>query len=95
MGRPPGPDHARRVLAQAGGEAEAVSTPDTLRHGARPVPRDWLGDQLATLWSLFMASRSQANPELLTLWLSEHLRLLADLPHDIVAIAIDRAVQSA
>lgn len=83
------------MLAQSGGEAAAVRMLDTLRRSARPVPREWLGDRLTILWSLFMASRSQADPELLTLWLSEHLRLLADLPHDIVAIAIDRAVQSA
>ena len=75
MGRPPGPDLQRRVLAQAAGEAGAVRTPDTLRHGARLVPRDWLDDRLAILWSMFMALRSQANPESLTLWQSEHLRL--------------------
>lgn len=89
------PDHARRVLTLAGGDADAVRTLDVLRRSARPVPRKWLCDRLTILWSLFMASRSQADPELLTLWLSEHLRLLSDLPHDIVALAIDRAVQSA
>lgn len=89
------PDHARRVLAQTGADTEVVRVLRTLRLSARPVPREWLGDRLTILWSLFMASRSQADPELLTLWLSEHLRLLADLPHDIVALAIDRAVQSA
>lgn len=68
---------------------------DTLRQSARPVPREWLGDRLTILWTMFMASRSQADGDLLTLWLSEHLRLLGDLPHDIVALAIDRAVQSA
>lgn len=89
------PDHARRVLAQTGGEADAVRTLGLLRRSARPVPREWLGDRLTILWTMFMASRSQADPEVLTLWLSEHLRLLGDLPHDIVAFAIDRAVQLA
>jgi hypothetical protein len=83
------------VLAQAGSEADAARTLRLLRRSARPVPREWLGDRLTILWTMFMASRSQADPEVLTLWLSEHLRLLGDLPHDIVAIAIDRAVQSA
>ncbi|KQO13265.1 hypothetical protein [Sphingomonas sp. Leaf242] len=89
------PEHARRVLAQVGSEAEAVRVLGALQRSAVPVPREWLGDRLTILWTLFMASRSQADPELLTLWLSEHLRLLADLPHDIAALAIDRAVQSA
>lgn len=83
------------MLVQAGAEAEAVRVLGALRRSALPVPREWLGDRLTILWTLFMASRSQADPELLTLWLSEHLRLLADLPHDIAALAIDRAVQSA
>jgi hypothetical protein len=89
------PHHARRVLAQTGSAADAVRALGLLRRSALPVPREWLGDRLTILWTMFMAPRSQADPELLTLWLSEHLRLLGDLPHDIVAIAIDQAIQSA
>jgi hypothetical protein len=44
---------------------------------------------------MFMASRSVADDGALTIWLAEHMRLLGDLPHDIIAMAIDRGVQSA
>jgi len=60
-----------------------------------PVPFDWLGDRLSVLWTVFMASRTKVDPEALGMWLAEHLRLLGHLPHDIVALAIDRAVQTA
>lgn len=59
-----------------------------------PVPADWLADRLALLWTLFMASRAVASSDAVTIWTSEHLRLLGDLPHDVIGYAIDQAVKS-
>ncbi len=60
-----------------------------------PVPRDWLGDRLTTMWMMFMSTRRETDPATLAIWLGEYLRLLQDLPWDIVASAIDGAIQTA
>lgn len=88
-------DHATRVVEAKGAAGQVREALVTLERSARPVPRDWLGDRLSVLWTMFMASRTQSDASALTVWLAEHLRLLGDLPHDIVALSIDRAVQSA
>ena len=88
-------EHARRVLDANGGLTGAEGTLADLRSAARPVPPEWLGDRLTVLWTMFMASRTVVDEDALTVWLAEHMRLLGDLPHDIAARAIDRAVQSA
>lgn len=60
-----------------------------------PVPRDWLGDRLTTMWMMFMSTRREIDASALAIWLAEYLRLLQDLPWDIVALAIDGAIQKA
>lgn len=87
-------EHALRVLDGNGGGAIVADTLSTLRAAAKPVPRDWLCDRLSVLWTQFTVSRAHADPEALAVWLAENMRLLGDLPHDIVAMAIDRAVQT-
>lgn len=82
-------------MAINGAAALARPALDQLREATQPVPRAWLGNRLSVLWTMFMASRTHVDSDALAVWLAEHLRLLGDLPHDIVATAIDRAVQSA
>ncbi|MHA0333686.1 hypothetical protein [Sphingomonas aquatilis] len=87
-------EHALKVLDANGGRAIVIDTLRTLRAAASPVPSDWLCDRLTVLWTHFSISRSHADPEALAVWLAENMRLLGDLPHDLVAMAIDRAVQT-
>jgi hypothetical protein len=89
------PEHARRVIRSMSSLDEADATLGALVAASDPVPREWLGDRLTILWTMFMASRTVADDGALTIWLAEHMRLLGDLPHDILATAIDRGVQSA
>ena len=88
------PQWAQRMLHAKGVEGEVRGTLDVLQAASQPAPVRWLGDRLTILWTMFMASRVQVDAEALTIWLAEYTRLLADLPHDIVAHSIDRAIQS-
>ncbi|APL94100.1 hypothetical protein [Sphingobium indicum] len=56
----------------------------------RPADREWLSDRLSTLW-MFMSN--ERDPDRTTTWLHESMRLLDDLPQDIVSPAIDEAVK--
>lgn len=68
-----------RVPAMAA-KAEAALT---------PVDRDWLDKRLSTM---YLAMSNDRDADRATAWLHEFMRLLSDLPHDIVAAAIDEAV---
>ncbi len=72
--------------------AGAASEPDALWPDLCPVDPAWLDRRLVLLWRSHDHSRFSADP---AIWLAETSRLLADLPRDILAAAIDRAVQSA
>lgn len=88
-------DFARRMIAHTGlpdAAAEIERTLEAVEASLQPVPRKWLGDRLTLMWTMFMASRANVDPNALTIWLAEYLRLLGDLPHDIAAMAIDQAV---
>lgn len=75
-------DRASRTLAE-------------IEDGLHPAPLGWLTDRLTLVWGMFMATRSTAGDEdAVTAWLGEYLRLLMDLPHDLAASAIDKAIQS-
>ncbi len=63
-----------------------------LQAAMRPPSQDWLVDRLSILWTQFMVAR-QADPRALAVWMAETGSLLGDLPHDIVAHAIDQAVR--
>ena len=56
----------------------------------RPADRQWLSDRLSTLW---MVMSNERDPDRTTAWLHEYMRLLDDLPQDIVSTAIDEAVK--
>lgn len=55
-----------------------------------PADREWLSDRLSTLW---MVMSNERDPDRTTAWLHEYMRLLDDLPQDIVSPAIDEAVK--
>lgn len=55
-----------------------------------PVDRDWLGKRLSTM---YLAMSVDRDADRATAWLHEFMRLLSDLPQDIVAHAIDEAVK--
>lgn len=65
-----------------------------LRAATKPVPPKWLADRLTILWTQFMVART-VDARALAVWMGETINLLADLPHDIVAHAIDQAVKKA
>lgn len=76
------------------GPGQLRSALDTLAESQRPAPRPWMGQRLTVLWNLFNVTRA-ADERALTAWMMEAARLLGDLPHDIVATAIDGAVRAA
>lgn len=55
-----------------------------------PVRRDWLEKRLSTM---YLAMSHERDADRATAWLHESVRLLADLPQDIVGDAIDEAVK--
>src|SRR5665213_3309333 len=77
---------ARKKLVEGGIDMPALLT--ELRRGLQPVPQGWLARRLEALWN----SHSHAGSMKASDWLRETGRLLADLPFDIVAEAIDTAV---
>lgn len=55
-----------------------------------PVRRDWLEKRLSTM---YLAMAHERDADRATAWLHESIRLLSDLPQDIVGDAIDEAVK--
>lgn len=60
----------------------------------KPAPRDWIGGRLAAMFAMFSMNRNAPDPKDLATWLTETTALLADLPHDILADAIDTAIKT-
>lgn len=87
-------EYALRALEMKNATDQVLPTLYALQQSARPVPRGWLGDRLTILWTHFSANRTYVDGQVLTVWLAETMRLLGDLPHDVAALAIDRAVQT-
>jgi hypothetical protein len=71
--------------------AELPRHVNVAREALQPVNGDWLTDRLSTM-QLACTATSGWSDARATAWLHETQRLLADLPHDIVASAIDQAV---
>lgn len=88
------PERALDLAARAGTEHHVATTRRDLETAMTPAPPTWYGKRLPVFWTLFMASR-EADPRALTVWMAETAHLLGDLPHDIVAHSIDRAIQTA
>jgi len=60
------------------------------RASLTPCPRDWLKKRLS---SMAMAHGHEKDPDRAAAWLQETGRLLWDLPHDVLAYAIDEAIK--
>lgn len=80
------------VAARRGVEQFVAGERLALQAAMRPPSPDWLVDRLTVMWTTFMVAR-QADPRALAIWMAETGSLLGDLPHDIVAHAIDQAIR--
>lgn len=63
---------------------------DRAQETLAPVNRGWLDKRLSTM---YLAMAHDRDTDKATAWLHEFMRLLADLPQDIVGPAIDEAVK--
>ena len=87
---------ARQALVEierAGFADRVPALSEQLNLSLQPVSPEWLGDRLSLLWLANGTGGTSENRA--AAWLSETARLLGDLPQDIIAKAIDDAVQSA
>lgn len=85
-------ERALDIAARRGVEQLIPAERLSLVAAMRPPSQDWLVDRLSILWTQFMVAR-QADPRALAVWMAETGSLLGDLPHDIVAHAIDQAIR--
>lgn len=92
-GRAWNPERALDLAARHDAEHLVPQVRAELEEALAPVPKQWFGRRLPVLWTLFMAAR-EADARALTIWMSETAHLLGDLPHDIVAHAIDEAIRT-
>ncbi|MEE4452879.1 hypothetical protein [Novosphingobium resinovorum] len=75
-----------------GVEAEIPAVLQALAGAMERAPYPWFAKRLGVLWTMFMVGRSVDDRDL-TVWMAEAANLLCDLPHDIVAFAIDEAIR--
>ncbi|WP_288935088.1 hypothetical protein [uncultured Sphingomonas sp.] len=85
-------ERALDIAARNGVEQMVAAEHHALQAAKTPPPGNWLADRLTILWTMFMASRA-ADPRSLAVWMAETASLLSDLPHDIVAYAVDEAIR--
>jgi len=69
---------------------QVVDCARAYRASLTPCPRDWLKRRLS---SMALAHGHEKDPDRAAAWLQETGRLLWDLPHDILAYAIDEAIK--
>ena len=87
--------HALSVATDKGITLEDLSaTIDALEEAIKPAPRQWVGDRLTALFALFSINRNAPDAKDLAIWLTETAALLSDIPHDILADAIDTAIKT-
>jgi hypothetical protein len=87
-------DVAVALIRRRGNIETLPSIAVLVRKSLAPAPRQWIGDRLTVLVSQFSVNRTAVDVETLTAWMSETMRLLADVPHDILATSIDQAIRS-
>ena len=61
-------DFARRMIVHTGlpdAAAEIERTLEAIEASLQPGPRKWLGDRLTLMWTMFMASRGNVDPNAL------------------------------
>lgn len=80
---------ARRSLDAQGYLDRVPDLLNAIVTSLEPVDPDWLNDRLSMLWLSMSVS---ADEDRATAWLHETARLLSDVPQDILADAIDKAV---
>jgi len=86
-------EHALDFAHRNGVEHLVEETLTTLAIAMTPPSYQWLTKRLGVLWTMFMVARD-VDERALTVWMSEAANLLCDLPHDIVAFAIDEAIRT-
>jgi hypothetical protein len=81
--------------------AAAEMTVDELRAAGKLLddslsraPRQWIGDRLTALASMFSVGRTAPDVGSITIWLVEAAAMLSDIPHDILAHSVDEAVKT-
>lgn len=85
-------ERALDFAAHKGVEAEIPAALAALAGSMSRAPYTWFTKRLGVLWTMFMIGRSVDERDL-TVWMAEAANLLCDLPHDIVAFAIDEAIR--
>lgn len=88
------PERALDIAHRHGVEGQIGEALDHISSAMQPAPYTWLTKRLGVLWTMFMAARD-VDERALTVWMAETANLLADIPHDIVAFAIDEAIRKA
>ena len=86
------PEWALDFAHSKGIEDQVSDTLTDLADAMNAAPYDWLTKRLGVLWTMFMVARD-VDDRALTVWMAETASLLADIPHDIAAFAIDEAVR--
>ncbi|WP_260928199.1 hypothetical protein [Novosphingobium sp. 9] len=86
------PEKALDALDALGVEARVPAFLTSLQATCAPADPLWFGQRLGALFVLFNPTRA-VEPDAFRLWNDEATRLLSDLPHDIVAHAIDEAIR--
>lgn len=76
-----------------GTEGSVQTTLDALTASMAPPSHEWFGRRLTVLWTQFMVGR-ETDPAKTAVWMTETAAHLGDLPHDIVAHAIDQAIRT-
>lgn len=88
-------EHAiRRAMARGLCRSDIDNDRALVAAASGPAPKRWTLDRLTTLVTVFTLGRVAPDPRQLAIWMSETSRLLANVPHDILAHSIDLAVQS-
>ncbi|HEX2594790.1 MAG TPA: hypothetical protein VHL34_25020 [Rhizomicrobium sp.] len=95
LGGPPWrADIALGVVSRLGCSETLPALLETVQRSLAPASRKWLADRLSVMNAQFAVNRSTADADTVTVWMSETIRLLGDVPHDILAASIDQAIRA-
>jgi hypothetical protein len=88
------PERALDAADRAGHEGLITEFRGALHAAMAQPPRKWLSQRLASFFVLFNPTRG-VDGKAFGIWNDEMTRLLIDLPHDILAHAVDEATRKA
>lgn len=88
------PEKALDAAHRAGQEGSISEHRQALQAAMAQPPRKWIGQRLASFFVLFNPTR-EVDGKAFSIWNDEMTRLLVDLPHDILAHAVDEAIRKA